>query len=200
MRDFATMDANALPVRIMSEDTVGGVRSVHADVDEYLPCSDLRVTPRVFASIKGVIDRLEAAREAGFRGSVCLGIVARNTVFNTVMLTVLGRLLPEVGDSSAWPVVRPTFRQVHPQAEVVQRETANGVVEVITSPSGQGWGAKQCRSTLRTRLIPAGFDRDEHVGGAERQVMTEELMLEAFDDALLMADMKAGEASGCVGR
>lgn len=183
---FADIEAGALPVRIMVEDGLtNGAQSSETGIDEYLPSSDLRVTPQTFGSVNMVLERIAAAREAGLDGRVYLGNAGRNTSFNTVVLAMLAQLVPDVQYFSARPVVRSTFRQVHPQAEVSVVDEPNGTAEFLTSPPGQGWGVDLCRSILRNRLIRAEFFRDQQLTSYDHQMLIEELILESFDDATL---------------
>ncbi len=190
---FAAADAGGWPLRFMVEDAVGA----DASVDAYLGSADLRVTPQVFGSVHGVLERLDAVREAGFRGGVYLGNAGRNTAFNTLVLVTLAQLLPDVQYFSARPVVRRNLRQVHPQSEVVAAGLAGGDGEAVVAPEGLGWATNLARSVLRTRLFQTEFVREAHVAGVDQHVMTEELILEAFEDALLAID--EGAAAGTPG-
>lgn len=194
---FATIEAGALPVRVMVEDGLAnGATLGEAGIDAYLPTCDLRVTPQTFGSVNAILDRIASAHEAGFDGRVYLGNFGRNTGFNTVVLTMLAQWLPGVSYFSARPVVGRTFRQVHPQAEVSVVDEPSGTFEVLTSPPGQGWGVDLCRSILKSRLIRAEFFREQQVTSFDHQMLVEELILDSLDDATLSVGVLDEEDDG----
>lgn len=71
---------------------------------------------------------------------------------------------------------------MQPQTEVTIADEPNGAVEVVTSPSGEGWGVSLCRSILSSRLVRAEFFRDWHVTRSDHNMLLEELILDSFDD------------------
>lgn len=180
---FEVIRASSLPIRIMVEDGLhAGAECGDSRIDDYLPSSDLRVTAQAFSGVEKILDRLDVAQAAGFEGSVYFGNTGRNTAFSTVVLATLAQLAPRVRYFSARPVVRRSFRQVQPQTEVTIADEPNGAVEVVTSPSGEGWGVSLCRSILSSRLVRAEFFRDWHVTRSDHNMLLEELILDSFDD------------------
>jgi len=175
-----TTRRNLPSVRLMLDDGLVSAASLAA-VAEFMPYVDLKITPQKCGSFHAIREMLEAARGHGFVGKVYLGNAGTTTEMNTLVLTALAQLLPEVGYFSAGLKTDGDIRQIHPQVHA-----QDPLEQELISPDGPGWATRLCQSTLKKRLV-----RFEPLRGKAISPDTHSarilLIMNAFDDSQLHA-------------